>query len=88
MKSDPLPLYFDNCQNLVGIRSRCSLFSNWQQYNMAIFPEEIFLLTVPLRMQVTKVVTKKIKGYRNFNFQVVKSNFKYNQVLLEIKLRF
>lgn len=53
---------------------------------MAIFPEEIILLTAPLRMQVTKVVTKS-KGYRNFNFQVVKSNFKYNQVLLEIKLQ-
>lgn len=51
-----------------------------------LFPEEIILLTAPLRMQVTKVLLKN-RGYRSFSFQLVKPNFKCNEVMLEIKLQ-
>lgn len=51
-----------------------------------LFPEKIILLTAPLRIQVTKVVMKNI-GYKSFNLQLVKPDFKYNEVMLEIKLQ-
>lgn len=51
-----------------------------------LFPEEIILLTTPLRIHVTKIVMKNTR-YRNFSFQLLKPNFKYNEVMLAIKLQ-
>jgi len=86
IKPAPLPVYCDDGQNSVGIGGRCTLSAVGSCTIWQLFPEEIILLTAPLRIQVTKVVMKNI-GYRGFNFQLTKRNLQYNEVTLEIKLQ-
>lgn len=48
-------------------------------------PEEISLLPAPLGTQGTTAAMKNT-AHGGFNFKLVKTNFKHNEVMLEIKL--
>lgn len=48
-------------------------------------PEEISLLPAPPGAQGTKIAMKNV-AHGGFSFKLVKTNFKYNEVMLEMKL--
>lgn len=51
-----------------------------------LFPEEISLLSAPPGAQGTEVALKNTAYGGVFGFKLVKTNFKYNEVMLEIQL--
>lgn len=49
-----------------------------------LLPEEMFLLSAPPGAQATEVAVKNVASGA-FSFKLVKTNFEYNEVMLEIK---